>query len=376
MRVLLCTDELEGGGLQRVVVTIANHLAQRGVAVAVAAAPGGNLWDDVAGEVDRLFAPSGAAARARWLARLVRSGRFDVVHAHQRGVALVARAARAGLPGVRVVEHVHNVFDPDWRRVLAFRGDVVVACGEEVRNAVVTRFHRPRERTRVLPNAVPDAGRDRDLTLPSAGGARVRVTALARAEPQKDPSRFLDVIALVNRDGIRVDAAWVGHGSVFEEVEARARRQGVAGIDFRDWPSTGVAESLTGTDVVVLTSRWEGMPLILLEAAAMGRAVVAPRTGSIPEVVEDGRTGLLFDVDAPAAQIAALLEGLVTDPERLRAMGAAARRRFEQRFDLDRYVDQLLAIYTEVLDSAPSRRRSRPGWGVFSRWRAGGPGRG
>lgn len=88
---------------------------------------------------------------------------------------------------------------------------------------------------------------------------------------------------------------------------------------------------LAALDLFVLPSRWEGFGLVLLEAMAAGRAVVASRVSAIPEVVEDGVTGLLVPPGDPAA-LAAAIGALLADPARRAAMGAAGRARVTTRF--------------------------------------------
>ena len=212
LRVLLLTDSLDVGGLERVVVTLAGELSGRGHEVTVAAEPGGALWDELPDDVTRAVAPSRRTVtdrlrHARWLARLVRRGRFDVVHAHQRGVALLARLARTGTR-TRVVEHVHNVFlARGVEKALSFRGDHLVACGTAIARMLTADFGRPAARTTTVPNAVPDRGAGLDLVLPSSRGVRPTVLAVGRVSAQKDPHRFVDVVAALNAgDRQRVDA--------------------------------------------------------------------------------------------------------------------------------------------------------------------------
>jgi glycosyltransferase involved in cell wall biosynthesis len=91
-----------------------------------------------------------------------------------------------------------------------------------------------------------------------------------------------------------------------------------------------------------MPSRWEGLPIVALEAMRAGLPVVAARVGGIPEAVLDGVTGMLVDPDSPS-QLAAALRGL--DAATLRRMGASGRRRYEEQFQVGRVVSELDAIY-------------------------------
>jgi glycosyltransferase involved in cell wall biosynthesis len=112
-----------------------------------------------------------------------------------------------------------------------------------------------------------------------------------------------------------------------------------------------VAEFWRAASVGALSSVSEGMPVALMEAGASGVPVVAPRVGGIPELVEEGQTGLLFDSgDAPA--MASALQALLTQPELRETMGAHARRRAVERFSIGHQVDALLAVWSAVLETA------------------------
>jgi glycosyltransferase involved in cell wall biosynthesis len=283
-----------------------------------------------------------------WLTRLVRSGDYDVVHAHQRGVALQARCARTGTR-VRVVEHVHNAFRPDRSRFVSFRGDHLIACGQAIARMLVADFQRSPSRVTVVSNAVADWGAEGPAEPPLARGAGVpTILVAARATPQKDPRRFIEVIACLNRASHQVDGVWVGDGELLEECRLEVKRRGIPGLEFSG-TRTDIAARMRDADLVLLTSRWEGLPLVLLEAASMGRALVAPRVGSCGEVVEDGVNGVLFDVDSSPATIARLIQE-VLDRDTLTRMGAASRARYLRHFGIDSQVQKVEAVYQHALE--------------------------
>ena len=106
---------------------------------------------------------------------------------------------------------------------------------------------------------------------------------------------------------------------------------------------------LQAMDVFALTSQSEGMPLVVLEAWASGVPVVATRVGGLPELVEDGRTGILVDFGDNAA-LAHALGDLIADPSRARRVGEAGRDRVESRYSLRRMADEYQRHYNELLD--------------------------
>jgi glycosyltransferase involved in cell wall biosynthesis len=113
-------------------------------------------------------------------------------------------------------------------------------------------------------------------------------------------------------------------------------------------PRDDMPDLMAACDVVVLPSRAEALPTALMEAAAAGRPVVATRVGGVPEVVEDGRTGLLVPAGDPHA-LARALASVLADPVRAAALGDAARALARQRFGIDRQVERTIELWTRVV---------------------------
>ena len=110
-------------------------------------------------------------------------------------------------------------------------------------------------------------------------------------------------------------------------------------------PRDQINQLYAAADVLVMPSRWEGLPLVALEAMRAGLPVIATRVGGIPEAVVDGITGWLIDVDAPL-QLAAVLETL--DAATLSRMSANARRCFLELFRVERVAEELDQLYRSI----------------------------
>jgi glycosyltransferase involved in cell wall biosynthesis len=113
-------------------------------------------------------------------------------------------------------------------------------------------------------------------------------------------------------------------------------------------PADRVLQTIDKADIVVMASRTEGMPRIILEAFARGVPVVAPRVGGIPEVVKEGATGVLVDPDDPAALAEGLL-GLITDPAQRRRLGAHARAWVDELPMWAGVAEQIETIYASAV---------------------------
>jgi glycosyltransferase involved in cell wall biosynthesis len=139
-----------------------------------------------------------------------------------------------------------------------------------------------------------------------------------------------------------------GDGDERRALEARVTELGLEGrVDFLGWRSD-LAALYQSMDVFVLTSINEGTPVSLIEAMAAGVPVVASSVGGVPDVVEDGVTGVLVPPRRPEA-VAAAIVSTVTQPERASVMAARARRSVSDRFDSARLVQETEAMYRQTL---------------------------
>lgn len=136
-----------------------------------------------------------------------------------------------------------------------------------------------------------------------------------------------------------------GDGPERGALQAQAIALGVSRfVEFTGWVAPGaVSRLIAGATVVVLPSRSEGLPAVGLEAAAMGRPVVATRTGGLPEIVHGGETGLLVERDGTG--LAAAIAALLADPALAARLGRAAWRRAREVFDPQRCLDAYDALY-------------------------------
>ena len=184
------------------------------------------------------------------------------------------------------------------------------------------------------------------------------VVCVARLRPVKNLGLLLEGCAALQSRGVEFRCTVIGDGSCRDELEAMRARLGLARVvEF-----AGAAEQAEvlawwqRATIAALTSTSEGMPVSLMEAAACGVPAVAPAVGGIPELVEDGVTGLLVPVGDTQA-LAAALEQLLRNPELAARMGMAARRRVEERFSLMGQVDRLLALWAELVSVGVGARQ-------------------
>ena len=292
--------------------------------------------------------PLVALALRRAISARLCAERYDVVHAHWvvPNAALIADLARAHRVSLVVSLHGSDVFLAErfapagWlARSALSRAGAVTACSADLAERAL-RLGALRERTRTVPYGVdlelfaprPEAQRRAARAQLGVAQETLFVLALGRLVEKKG---FADlVVAAARTRGVRVVIAGEGDLRASLEEQARALR---APVSFAGKLDRGaVAETLAAADAVVVPSvvdragNVDGLPNVLLEAMACGRAVVATRVAGIPDVVRDGADGLLVPPGDPLA-LALALARLLTDVALRVQLGSEARRSAERR---------------------------------------------
>jgi glycosyltransferase involved in cell wall biosynthesis len=294
-----------------------------------------------------------------------------IVHVNMPGpydgqFGLVLPIARAAGARTVVTEHLPMV-ERLWKRALlkraAYRSlDMAVTMTRANARLLVERQGVPEARVRVVANGIPRAfGTSEDVSrLRWELGIRDSQTVVAyigNILPHKGLRRLIEAISKARS---RADLRLVVGGTGSDEAPCRqlASDRGLVGqVTFLGWRTARETEALLGaSDVLALPSEIEGLPYVLLEAMASRLPVIAGRVYGVPEVVEDGVTGILVD-PRDTDDIAAALDRLADAPLRER-MGEAARARFERDFTLEHQAARMQELYRALLGSSRRARGS------------------
>jgi glycosyltransferase involved in cell wall biosynthesis len=180
------------------------------------------------------------------------------------------------------------------------------------------------------------------------GNGTFLIGSVGRLAPQKGQRYLLEAIQKMVAAGEDVALVLVGEGPLLGSLKAQVAASGLERRVFFAGFRPEVRDLMPEFDVFVLPSVWEGFGLVLLEAMAAGRAIVASRVSAIPEVVEDGVTGFLV----PPGDSDALAEALVTlrrDGVKRERLGIAGAERLRRQFTLERMVERTIEVYRAVL---------------------------
>ncbi len=364
VRLLLVVDSLEVGGAERHVADLASALHSKGYEVEVACSIADGLSKPLEGAgvpvrplTGRLVKRRVSVAYARGIRRLLREGRFDLVHAHIFASAVAAAIATRGtrLPLV-VTEHTEASWQNWWaRRVSRWvyrRAKHMIAVSTPIERRLIERDGVPPDLVTLIPNAViPASDEPPDVAgaLPDGWLEGPLVGVFARLQPEKGVANFLKAAARVSRIFPEARFIVVGDGPLREKLLGLAERVGLEGrVRFLGYRAD--ARALIGlTDVLMVPSLTEGSPLIVLEGMAAGVPVVASAVGGIPDQIRHGEEGILVPPGDPGA-LSDALGALLRDPAHARRLGEAGRRRAQNEFNHETLVRCIEGIYKAALD--------------------------
>jgi glycosyltransferase involved in cell wall biosynthesis len=370
MRILFLSTSMGMGGADQQILILARAMRTRGhevrIIALVALGPMGleARSEGIPIESLELRRSLGDVPRILKLVRIMRAWRPDVVHSHMVHANLLASAVRPIARVPALVSTIHSINDGGPLRMAAYR----VASGLVDRFTIISQLAAeryvairavPARLLQVVPNAVDT---DRFRRLPEARAAVRRELglgdefvwlAVGRFEEAKDYPTMIAAFARLARARPTSRLMLVGKGSLREDVEKLLRANDLMGrVSFlgvrRDVP-----ELMSAADGYLLSSAWEGMPVVLLEAAAVELPIVATRVGGVAEVVADGATGLLAPPGDAAALAAAMERIERLAPEARAAMGAAGRAFVEQRYGTTRVMELWERLYSEFAPASP-----------------------
>ncbi|MGH9209395.1 MAG: glycosyltransferase [Acidimicrobiales bacterium] len=369
--VLMLTKGLGRGGTERLLTGALRHIDRSRFRVEVAyLLPWKDAFvDQVRAEgiaVHCLDAPRPTSVGwARRLRRLVRERDISLVHTHAPLPAVVARLA-LGFNGPAIVHTEHNLWDryrrpTRWANALTYRRNAaVMAVSGGVADSI-----RSSGRGTVVPVEVVVHGID-VATICHGDAARECARGLlglpddvpvignvGNFTSKKDHACLVDAFAGVVTERSDARLVLVGTGPLEDVLRQRVTRHGLEDAVVFAGSRDDVFELLPGFDVFVLSSRFEGLPIALLEAMASGVAPVATRVGGIPEVITDGVDGWLVEPGDPGA-LATRLTKLLADDEGRASLADAARMRATD-FDLAGAVSTIEDVYDRALIAGRDR---------------------
>lgn len=350
VRVVHVVLSMDLGGLERVVIDLVREGRALGQHVEVVCVEHAGT---LAPEVESLEAPLSALgkppgfqpAAIRRMRSLIQKVRPDVIHTHQMGALFYVALSlgRGADPLVVHTEHGRHYPGRLRARVLARLAGAFASrfycVSTDIATSVISHRIVAPEKVRVVYNGVETVRffrqDDRNelrrrLRLPA--GVPM-IGTIGRLDGIKRQDRLIRAFAALKQRVPSAHLLVVGDGPLMGELRAHVERLGLAEstslVGYQAEPEC----YLRAMDLFALTSQSEGMPLVILEAWASGVPVVASRVGGVPEMIEQGVTGLLFEPGDDGGLVSAL-ERLLTDPAEAARLAEAGRAIVRARYDV------------------------------------------
>jgi glycosyltransferase involved in cell wall biosynthesis len=366
-RVLHVIDSLDLGGAQTLLLEICRNADRKRFEVEVACMHGLGVF---AAEFEKARIKVHSLSPGKWpplyipnFPRLLRRLDPDVLHFHLFGSNLIAKplAALAGKRTLIVHDHCNDagrgnpvmLFADALTNRLASK---VIAVSDSIRNFLILHEGVDPDRVVTLSNGIdsqsfhPAEDGQRALAKSALGlpSDALVIGGMGRLVPQKNFARFLDVAARVLAKNPSAVFVVAGTGPQEEELKAKAA---LLGINERVRFLGHVSDRLAlyhAFDVLLMTSDFEGTPMVLLEAMSCGLPVLASAVDGIAEVCRNGHDAILLP-PGDVAGFAAALEGLLQDDGLRKTLGMNARNTILERYEIRHLVRRIEGIYEEVL---------------------------
>jgi glycosyltransferase involved in cell wall biosynthesis len=380
-RVLLVSSRATGG-IARHVISLMVGLRESGCQIAIACDADSLVAEAARDRSLPIYgitayagtSPVRAGAGAIQLTTAINGFQPQIVHTHSFNASLIGALSTYLRHPARLVVTIHNyppmragAFSVTTRsavRLVLDRAARVITVSDALRRDLLRLRPQASAKSLTIPNgtdtqtgpSVPPAETRRSLGIPMDVPL---VGMVARLAPQKGVKEFLHASRLVCDRHPTVRVVLVGGGPLWEEAK-RLHAELALGdrlLLLGEVPSA--REIMAALDLLVVSSTSEGSSVVAMEAMALSKPVVATSVGGIPEVVLDRDTGLLVPPGDAVALAEAVL-GLLADPERARSMGARARARAVEHFDVRTMVARTRDVYGNVMREAlESKRQSR-----------------
>ena len=295
----------------------------------------------------------------REIRSLIRRVRPDLVHLHSSKAGLLGRLAawREQTPAVFTAHGWAFTDGVSWKRkmvalpmerIASYITTKIITVSEYDMRIAVSRKIAPKEKIQVIWNGMPDSDERANLEISNP----ITIIMVARFAEQKDHNLLLQAVSGIKKYQWRL--LLVGEGPNMENVKRLTNKLGIGDrtVFVGAKEPIEVQRLMSNSQLFVLASKWEGLPLVIIEAMRAGLPVVATKVGGVGEAVDDGRTGFLVppgDVGELRRKIGILIENAILR----KTFGQEGRRRYEKFFTAEKMLKETSRVYEEVFARFP-----------------------
>lgn len=356
-------DDLNLGGAERVMATLVDSLPKDKYRTIVCALEDGPVSRELRQKgIEVIILPKSRPYDIIFLLKLlhlISKEKVKLIHSHLLITDIYGWLA-AKLSRIPIVITIHGKSLLNWKhgnrvfRFVAKRSNKIITVSNSIKDEIVKKLTLPLDNFITIYNGI-DLSRFRDMTQDltlkrhiNIEPTSLMVGSIGGLRPVKDYGTLLESMPIVIQEFPEAKFVIVGDGPLKESLELKVKSSKLEkNVTFLGW-RRDIPQILSDFDIFVLSSLTEGISISILEAMAMGKPVVATDVGGNPEVVEDDKTGFL----APQGDFQGLANAIIKllkDKELREAMGRSGRRRVEEKFSLQTFVDKHIQVYDRLV---------------------------
>ncbi len=293
----------------------------------------------------------------------LRKNRPSVVHTHLFTADTWGRLAAfiSRVPCIINTVHSTNTWKGPVHRIidqlLSIASNKVVACSEEVANVLKNTFHISNKRITVISNGI-DFLRFESLKLTTIKEIDslpcdvLKIVVIGRLHPAKGHFDLIEAISKLKYLNTQFHVFLVGEGELHDEIVKKCKETSITNYVTLLGQRSDIPLILAKTDLFVMPSHWEGLPMALLEAMAMSMAVIATKVGGIPNVIDDGVNGLLIDKGDVVA-LEKRIQQLMCDSGLRQKLGEQAKKTVVEKFSAKNVASEYESLYQTIIGKTP-----------------------
>ena len=297
------------------------------------------------------------------LIKEIRTFKPDIIHTHTAKAGVIGRLASilSLYPSKRVhTFHGHllsGYFDSLVTRLviviekmLAVKTNILVSVGEKVRDELLAKKIGKLSKYRIFPPGLALnelVSRESALKILGLESDFIYISFIGRVTQIKRPDRFLDVVEIIAKQDTNIKFLVAGGGDLLDECMKSAKERSLP-VQFLGWRSD-IENILSASDIVVLTSDNEGTPISLIQAGLAGKPTVSTNVGSVKEIVLDGKTGFITEINPES--LATAISSLAKDDALRKKFGSAASLHTHANYGVDRLVKDHSQLYKELISN-------------------------
>lgn len=282
------------------------------------------------------------------LCKIIKTEHVDVVHTHHRMAAMYVRILNM-LHVIQVcqINTQHNIFyDKKWLTHFALSKSINIAVGKGVKRNLIEFFNVREKSIVTIFNSIkpPKTFKPKNKVI----NGHMSVISIGRLTEQKGMTYLIQAAEIVKkRFGSQVDFKIIGDGELKDELLQEIKKRNVSDICSLSGYSDHVFSDISNANVVVLSSLWEGLPLIPIESFACGRPVIASKIEGNMELISNGYNGYLFEVQSPL-ELAKRIFCLKEDADLLQRLSDNALESYKRFYSYELFCQKYLSIYRSL----------------------------